>query len=61
MQAKEQKMVKKIDRLRNDKLSIGSLMRIVRANKYENLTNDLVEVEKLKKRIPKIKNFVGHF
>ena len=54
-------MVKKIDRLRNDKLSIGSLMRIVRANKYENLTNGLVEVEKLKKRIPKIKNFVGHF
>lgn len=45
MQAKEKKMVRKIVKLRDEKLTIGSLMRIVRSNKYENLSNDLIEIE----------------
>jgi hypothetical protein len=35
-------------------MSIGSLLRIVKGNKYENLSDDLIEIEQLKKRIPKI-------
>ena len=57
MQAKEKKMVTKIKKLRDEKLTIGSLMRIVRCNKFENLTDDLIEVEQLKKRLPQLKNY----
>jgi hypothetical protein len=57
MQAKEKKMVRKISKLRSEKMSIGSMLRIVRGNKFENLTDDLVEVEKLKHRIPQLKNY----
>jgi hypothetical protein len=42
-------------------MTLGSLLRIVRGNKYENISDDLIEVEKLKKRIPQLKNYSGHF
>jgi len=45
MQAKEKKMVRKIGKLRDEKLTIGSLLRIVRSKKYENVSDDLVEIE----------------
>jgi hypothetical protein len=52
-------MIRKIRKLRENKLTIGSLMRIVGGNKYENLSDDLIEIEQLKKRIPSIKNYTS--
>jgi hypothetical protein len=60
MQMKEKKMISKIKRLRNEKIALGSLLRIIRCSKYENLTDDLVEVEQLRKRLPQLKNFSSH-
>jgi hypothetical protein len=59
MQVKEKKIVKKIHKLRSEKMTLGSLLRIVSGNKYENISDDLIEVEKLKKRVPQLKNFSG--
>jgi len=61
MQAKEKKMIRKIGKLRDEKLTIGSLIRIVRSNKYENISDDLIEVEQLRKRIPSLKSFSKFF
>ena len=61
MQVKEKKMIRKIGKLRDEKLTIGSLIRIVRSNKYENISDDLIEVEQLKKRIPSLKGFSKYF
>jgi len=44
--------------VRFEKLGLGSLMRIVRSNRYENLTDDLAEVTLLRKKIPGMKRYV---
>jgi hypothetical protein len=41
-------------------MSIGSLMRTVRSKKYENITDDLSEVEQIKERVPEIEKFISH-
>jgi len=38
------KLAKKLSKVRFEKLGLGSLMRIVRSKRYENLTDDLSEV-----------------
>ena len=61
MQLKEKKMIKKIYKLRTDKMSIGSLLRIVRGKSYENLSDDLIEIDQIRKRVPSIVKYIEHF
>ena len=58
---KGRRLLRKIDQLRNEKMSLGSLMRIVRSQKYEKVTEDLKEVHYFKHIIPEIKQYIGHF
>ena len=41
-------------------MNVGSLMRIVNQKAFTNLSEDLTEVEAVKKRVPGIKKFVNH-
>ena len=58
---KGRRLGKKISQLRNEKMSLGSLMRIVRSQKYEKISENLKEVHYLKSMIPEIKNYITHF
>ena len=53
-----QKLVKLIQQLRFDKLSIGSLMRVVRSQKYENISDNLCELKQIQMRVPKLSKYV---
>ena len=54
------RVLKKIRKLTTDKINVGSLMRIVRSQRFERLSTDLSEIEAVKKRVHGIKKFAGH-
>ena len=54
------RVLKKIRKLTVDKINVGSLMRIVRSQKFERLSSDLNEIDAIKKRVPGIKKYVNH-
>lgn len=53
-------LMKDIKKLRADKMNVGSLMRIVNKKAFDNLSEELTEVEALRKTVPGIKKFIGH-
>ena len=55
---KHKKFAKKIAKLRTDKLKLGELMRLVRSQHYEKLSEDLKEVSMVRKHITGIKQYI---
>ena len=58
---KEDMLARKIISLRRDKISLGSLLRTVSSKKYENLSDDLKEVQKLTNYIPELDEYIDFF
>ena len=52
-----QKMVK----IRQDKINVGALMRIVRSQKYEKLSDNLSEVNEVERIVPELMNYHEFF
>ena len=46
-QSKMKIFMQKLNRLRNEKINVGSLMRIVRSQKYDKLSDSLQEVNEV--------------
>ena len=57
----DREYIKKIGKLRKDKMNMGALMRIVRSQNYDKMSNDLSEVDLIRRRVPLIKRYMEHF